>query len=122
MQVPVCGFTDRSNIVAAAQAHVVWKNRLGRLVRADVYPADAALLGQGCQLDNLINGAPFSAFREMDAFWRLKEAHEKFHLLSLQVIEKLNDGDREGAKTLFEDEYSRSFQDIMASLCALSRG
>lgn len=118
------GLRDRLNIVAAAQAHVVWKNRLGNHVRGlNLEPLGAALLGQDgvCQLGLLINGAAFAAFREMDEFWKLSAAHQKFHQLASVVIEKLNEGDHKAAEALFENEYSLAFHDIIGSLSAINR-
>lgn len=118
------GLRERLNIVAAAQVHVVWKNRLGNHVHGvSLEPLGAVLLGQDgvCQLQHLINGAAFSAFREMDEFWKLREAHQKFHQLASVVIEKLNGGDHQGAGTLFENEYSLAFHDIIGSLSAINR-
>lgn len=118
------GLRDRLNIVAAAEAHVVWKNRLGSLVHGVSHePLGAALLGQDgiCQLGALINGAAFEAFRDMEAFWQLSEAHQKFHQLASVVIEKLQDGDVGGAESLFENEYSLACRDVIASLSAINR-
>ncbi|MDP1872309.1 MAG: CZB domain-containing protein [Gallionella sp.] len=115
---------DRLNIVAAAEAHVVWKNRLGSHVHGVSHePLGAALLGQDgvCQLGGLINGAAFAIFRDMEEFWQLNEAHQKFHQLASVVIEKLKGGDVSGAEALFENEYSLACRDVIQSLSAINR-
>jgi hypothetical protein len=118
------GLRDRLNIVAAAEAHVVWKNRLGSHVHGvSREPLGMALLGQDgvCQLGGLINGAAFAIFRDMDEFWQLSEAHQKFHQLASVVIEKLKGGDVSGAESLFENEYSLACRDVIQSLSAINR-
>lgn len=118
------GLRGRLNIIAAAEAHVVWKNRLGNHVRGGSHePLAAALLGQDgiCQLGSLISGAAFAAFRGMDEHRQLRVAHEQFHQVASVVIEKLNRGDREGAEVLFENEYSHALRDIIQSLSTINR-
>lgn len=118
------GLHERLNLIAAAEAHVVWKNRLGNHVRGLGHePLGAALLGQDgvCQLGGLICGAAFAAFRGMDEHRQLRIAHEKFHQLAGVVIEKLNGGDQKSAETLFENEYSHALHDILQSLSTINR-
>lgn len=118
------GLRDCLNIIGVAQAHVVWKNRLGNHVQGvSLEPLSATLLGQEgvCHLESHINGAAFSAFHEMDEFWKLRAAHQKFHQLASVVIEKLKGGDHKGAEVLFENEYSLAFHDIIGSLSVINR-
>ncbi len=117
------GLRDRLNIVAAAEAHVIWKIRLGHHVRGLGHePLGAALLGQDgvCQLGNLIDGAAFSAFRGMDEYDRLRKSHQQFHQLALLVLEKLEAEDRDGAENLFNHEYSFALRDILYSLSKIN--
>ncbi|MFA6972124.1 MAG: CZB domain-containing protein [Gallionella sp.] len=118
------GLRERLNIIAAAEAHVVWKNRLGEHVRGLSHePLGAALLGQDgvCQLGGLISGAAFAAFRGMDEHRQLRIAHEQFHQLAAVVIEKLNGGDQKAARALFENEYNHALHDIIRSLSTINR-
>lgn len=118
------GLRDRLNIIAAAEAHVVWKNRLGHHVQGvSREPLGAALLGQDgvCQLGNLIDGAAFSSFRGMPEFGQLREAHQQFHQLASVVVEKLQKQDIDGAQTLFNNEYSFALRDILQSLSKINR-
>ncbi len=118
------GLRDRMNIIAAAEAHVVWKNRLGNHVRGtSLEPLGAAMLGQDgvCQLGNLINGRAFDEFQGMDEYHQLKVAHEQFHQLSGVVVEKLRADDRAGATALFETAYSAALTGILQSLGKMNR-
>jgi len=118
------GLRDRMNIIAAAEAHVVWKNRLGNYVRGlGLETLGAATLGQDgvCQLGNLINGSALLAFHDMPEYDQLREAHEQFHQLSCEVVDKLNAGDRDAAIALFENEYSTALRVILASLSKMNR-
>lgn len=118
------GLRDRLNIIAAAEAHVVWKNRLGNHVRGVSHePLGAALLGQDgiCQLGRLINGTALAAFHEKDAYRQLRVAHEQFHRLALVVVDKLKAGDHTGATALFENEYSHALHNILQSLSQINR-
>ena len=118
------GLRDRLNIIAAAEAHVVWKKRLGDHVQGLSHELlGAALLGQDgvCQLGGLIDGAAFAAFRGTDEHRQLRVGHEKFHQLAALVIEKLNGGDRKAAKALFDNEYSQALRDILQSLSIINR-
>lgn len=116
------GLRDRLNLIAAAQTHVAWKNRLAAHVHGiSQEPLSAALPVQTCPLDNLIDGVEFSVFRELDAFRTLRAAHHTFHQLACVVVDKLSGDDPGGATLLFENEYSRAFYDIIASLSAINR-
>lgn len=118
------GLRDRLNIIAAAEAHVVWKNRLGNHVRGVSHePLGAALLGQDgiCQLGRLINGTALAAFHEKDVYRQLRVAHEQFHRLALVVVDKLKAGDHTGATALFENEYSHALHNILQSLSQINR-
>jgi len=118
------GLRDRLNIIAAAEAHVVWKNRLGSHVRGVSHePLGAALLGQDgpCQLGRLINGTALAVFHGKDAYQQLRVAHEQFHQLALVVVDKLKAGDRSGAEALFDNEYSHALHNILQSLSQINR-
>ncbi|MDO8351071.1 MAG: CZB domain-containing protein [Gallionella sp.] len=118
------GLRDRLNIIAAAEAHVVWKNRLGNHVRGVSHePLGAALLGQDgiCQLGRLINGTALAVFHEKEVYRQLRVAHEQFHQLALVVVDKLKAGDHTGAAALFENEYSHALHDILQSLSQINR-
>ncbi len=118
------GLRDRMNIIAAAEAHLVWKNRLGNHVRGISFePLGAATLGQDgvCQLGNLINSSALLAFHDMPEYDQLRDAHEQFHQLSCEVVDKLNAGDRDAAATLFENGYSTALRVMLESLSKMNR-
>lgn len=118
------GLRDRLNLIAAAEAHVMWKNRLGNHVRGtNMEPLAAAMLGQDgvCQLGSLINGAAFAALRDLDECRQLSQAHQRFHQLTKVVVDALQEGDRDNAEVLFENEYSQALRDIIQSLSQINR-
>lgn len=118
------GLRERLNIIAAAEAHVIWKKRLGQCVQsASNEPLDAVLLGQDgvCQLGNLIDGAAFSAFRELPEFMQLREAHQQFHQLALEIVKKLEANDRNAAANLFDSKYSPALCEILKSLSKINK-
>ncbi len=115
---------DRLNLLAAAEAHVLWKNRLGHHVRGDSRESiEAAPLGQDgiCQLGNWINGSVFEPFCNLDEFKQLIEAHQQFHHFGDKVIEMLKAGDRSGAGAIFNNEYSQSLRSIIQSLTEINK-
>lgn len=118
------GMSGRLSLIAAAEAHVVWKNRLGHHVQGvSPEPLGKALLGQDgiCQLGSLIDGAAFADFRDVEEYRQLKAAHEQFHQLGTEIVEKLKRGDRDGARVLFENDYSLALLDILQSLSIINR-
>lgn len=116
------GLHERLHLISAAETHVVWKNRLGEHVQGlGQEPLCAALLGQKCQLGELIGGAAFAAFRGMDAHRQLCVAHDTFHRLADAVIERLNGGDHKAARVLFENELTDALHDMLRSLTCIQR-
>jgi hypothetical protein len=114
------GLRDRLNLIAAAEAHVAWKIRLGNYIWGEAL-LDAVFPEQVCPLGNLINGAAFSAFRERDEYRSLSDAHQKFHQLASVVVEKRKADDKAGAAAMFENEYSLALRDILQSLSKINR-
>ncbi|HEX5337920.1 MAG TPA: CZB domain-containing protein [Gallionella sp.] len=115
---------ERLNLIAAAEAHVLWKTRLGHHVNGSVRePLESALVGQDgvCQLGNWINGAAFMPFRDMDAYKELNDAHRQFHDLGVEIVAKLKAGDRCGAESLFKHEYSAALRRIIQSLTEINK-
>jgi len=113
---------DRLDLLAAAQAHVLWKNRLEHCVRGDE-PLETVFIGQKgvCKLGNWINGPVFRSYCDQNEYRQLTEAHQQFHRCSDLIIEKLKSGDREGAGTIFSNEYSQSLRSIIHSLTEINR-
>lgn len=114
---------ERMNFAAAAEAHMVWKNRLGQHVYGiSTEPLGAAALGQDgvCQLGALLNGRAFdSLFPEAECS-QLKETHERFHQLSTEVVERLKADDREAAISLYEHDYSAVLNGLLQSLSRMN--
>jgi len=115
---------NRFNLVAAAEAHILWKVRLGHHVEGNMRESlDSAPLGQDgiCQLGSWINGSVLAPFCEPEMHRQLSEAHEQFHRLGVLVIEKLKAGDRRGAAAIFGNEYSQSLRRIIQALTAINK-
>lgn len=115
---------DRMNFAAAAEAHVMWKNRLAQHVYGiSSEPLGAASVGQDgvCQLGMLLNGRAFDNLFPEDECSRLKEEHELFHQLSAEVVERLQSNDREAAIILFENDYSAVLCGLLQSLSRMNR-
>jgi hypothetical protein len=115
---------NRLNLLAAAEAHVLWKTRLGHHVRGDIRESlESAPVGQDgiCQLGNWINGSVLEPFCELDEFKQLAEAHRQFHQFGERIIEKLKVGDHSGAGTIFNNEYSQSLRSIIQSLTEINK-
>ncbi len=118
------GMRDRLNIIAAAEAHLAWKNRLGKYVQGLSHELlERESLGQDgvCQLGNLIDGAVFIGLRESDEYWKLRTAHLQFHQLAAVVVEKLQLNDRVAAAALFDNEYSVALRDTLQALSKVNR-
>ena len=115
---------ERLNLIAAAEAHVLWKTRLGHHVRGSIRePLESALIGQDgvCQLGGWINGSVFDPIRDMDVYRQLNEAHRQFHQLGADIVDRLKAGDRSGAEAIFTNEYSQSLRRIIQSLTEINR-
>jgi len=115
---------NRLNLVAAAEAHILWKTRLGNHVLGNMRESlDSAPLGQDgiCQLGSWINGSVLAPFCEPEVHQQLSEAHRQFHRLGSLIIEKLKSGDRAGAASIFGNEYSQSLHQIIGALTEINK-
>src|SRR3989338_9015738 len=114
----------RLNLVAAAEAHILWKTRLGHHVHGSIRePLESAPLGQDgiCQLGNWINGSVFDPLRGSDVYQQLSDAHQQFHQMGALIIEKLKAGDRNGAEKTFLNEYSQALRHTIQSLIDINK-
>ena len=112
------------NLVAAAEAHVLWKTRLGHHVAGNLRePLESAPLGQDgiCQLGNWINGSVLKPFCKPELLQQLSMAHQQFHQLGANIVELLKSGDRKGAAAVFDNEYSQSLRDIIVVLAKINK-
>ena len=115
---------SRLNLVAAAEAHILWKTRLGHHVHGSIRePLESALVGQDgiCQLGNWINGPVFEPLRGSDAYQQLYDAHRQFHQMGALIIEKLKASDHGGAEKIFANEYSQSLHQIIKALTEINK-
>jgi len=115
---------SRLNLVAAAEAHILWKTRLGHHVHGSIRePLESAPLGQDgiCQLGNWINGSVFEPLRGSDVYQQLSGAHQQFHQMGALIIEKLKAGDRNGAEKIFLNEYSLALRHTIQSLIEINK-
>jgi hypothetical protein len=118
------GFSRDLNLVAAAEAHIVWKARLGHHIRGTVRESlDSTPLGQDgiCQLGSWIRGSVLAPFCEPELHTQLSEAHHDFHHVGDLIIERLKAGDRIGAETLFIDEYTPALRRIIHALTVINK-
>lgn len=121
---PVRELGSKLNLVAAAEAHILWKTRLGHHVHGSIRePLESAPLGQDgiCQLGNWINGSVFEPFRGSDVYQRLHDSHLQFHQLGALIIERLKTGDRNGAEQIFRNEYSQSLRHLIQALVSINK-
>lgn len=115
----------RLNLVAAAEAHILWKTRLGHHVQGNIRESLAsATLGQDgiCQLGSWINGSVLKPFCEPEVHQQLSDAHQQFHQFGALIIERLKAGDRDGAMAIFKNEYNQSLRYIIQALTAINKG
>jgi hypothetical protein len=115
---------NRLNLVAAAEAHILWKTRLGHHVQGNMRESlESAPLGQDgiCQLGSWINGSVLEPFCEPEVHRQLSEAHRQFHQLGVLIIERLKGGDRGGAAAIFGNEYSQSLRRIIQALAEINK-
>jgi Chemoreceptor zinc-binding domain len=114
----------RFNLVAAAEAHILWKTRLGHHVQGNIRESlDSAPLGQDgiCQLGSWINGSVLEPFCELGVHQQLSDAHRQFHQFGALVIERLKAGDRDGAAEIFRNEYNQSLRQIIQALAEINK-
>lgn len=112
------------NLIAVAEAHILWKTRLGHHVRGSIRePLESALVGQDgiCQLGNWINGSAFEPLRGSPVYQQLHNAHRQFHQMGAFIIERLKTGDRSDAERIFVNEYSQSLRHIIQSLVEINK-
>lgn len=115
---------SRLNLVAAAEAHILWKTRLGHHVQGTIRESlDSAPLGQDgiCQLGSWINGSVLEPFCLPGVHGELREAHQQFHHLGMRIIELLKAGDRTGAAEMFRNGYSESLRRIIRALTEINK-
>lgn len=113
----------RPDLIGAAEQHVMWKTHLGHHVRGAMRePVESALIGQDCicQLAVWINGEEFDHLRETGAYAALDSAHQLFHQLGGDIVQKLQQGDREGAEDLFHNDYSLAMINIIKALADIN--
>ncbi len=112
------------NLVAAAEAHILWKTRLGHHVQGNIRESlESAPLGQDgiCQLGSWINGSVLEPFCEPEVCQQLSEAHQQFHQFGALIIERLKAGDRSGAAEIFRNEYNQSLRQIIQALTEINK-
>ena len=106
----------RCDLITVAEAHVLWKMRLGHYVQGDIRePLELYMVGQDgiCQLENWIHSMVLEPFCDGEVYDQLKIAHQQFHQLGAHIVEKLKVGDRAGAAVIFKNEYSQSLRSII---------
>ena len=114
----------RFNLVAAAEAHILWKTRLGHHVQGNIRESlDSSPVGQDgiCQLGSWINGSVLEPFCEPEIHRQLSEAHRQFHQFGALIIERLKAGDRSGAAAIFRNEYNQSLRQIIHALTEINK-
>lgn len=115
---------EKVNLLGAAETHILWKTRLGHHVQGSIRePVEAILVGQSglCQLGMWLNGAEFELLRSLPEFDQLRDAHQKFHQLGAQIVEKLQLGHRDEAAQIFKNEYNQSLRRIIQSLTHINQ-
>lgn len=112
------------NLLGAAEAHILWKARLGHHIEGNIRePLEHVLVGQSgfCQLGCWINGPELEPFREMPEFEQLKEAHRQFHQFGGLIVDKLKVGERSAAREIFRNEYNQALRAIIQALTGINR-
>ncbi|MBI3221533.1 MAG: CZB domain-containing protein [Nitrosomonadales bacterium] len=115
---------DGVNLLGAAEKHILWKNRLGHHVQGSIRePVEGILVGQSgiCQLGSWLNGVASELLRELPEFEQLQQAHQRFHHLGGQIIEKLQVGHREQAAVIFRNEYNQALRHVIQGLTGLNK-
>ncbi len=122
--VPLQGLADRLNLFGLAEAHVQWKARLGHYVEGRLRESyEGVMVGQSgmCQLGSLINGSALVAFHHTPAFHALREAHRDFHIYGDLVLERLQTGERTGAKAAYYELYVPALHRLIEALATIQR-
>lgn len=115
---------SKCDLISVAEAHVLWKMRLGHHVQGDIRePLELCLVGQDsiCQLGNWIHSMVLAPFCDEEVYEQLKNSHQQFHQLGGLIIEKLKMGDRAGAAAIFNNEYSQSLRNIIRALTEINK-
>lgn len=112
------------NLLGAAEAHILWKARLGHHIEGNIRePLEHVLVGQSgfCQLGCWIAGSELEAFRDTPEFAQLEEAHRQFHQFGGLIVEKLKAGERAVAREIFRNEYNQALRTIIQALTGINR-
>jgi methyl-accepting chemotaxis protein len=112
------------NLLGAAEAHILWKARLGHHIEGNIRePLEHVLVGQSgfCQLGCWINGPELEPFRDMPEFEQLKEAHRQFHQFGGLIVDRLKVGERSAAREIFRNEYNQALRAIIQALTGINR-
>lgn len=121
---PLRGLADRLNLFGLAEAHVQWKTRMGHYVEGRLCESyEAVMVGQNgiCQLGSIINGSALVSFHHTAEFRSLREAHRDFHVYGDLVLERLQMGERMGAKAAYYELYVPALHRLIEALAIIQR-
>jgi len=87
----------------AIRVHWEWRIQLRLFVTGHGAPFDASTAGRDdlCDLGMWIRGDG-ARYAALPSLAHLKSAHAAFHQAAAEVVKRVNDGDRDGARALLE--------------------
>ncbi len=111
----------QSHFDEAIAAHVKWKLRLGKYIDGtseEKLESSAICQDNACTLGQWIYGDG-TRHGELPQYRSLVEKHAKFHRCAGEVVRRVEAGDRSGARSLLNGEFSESAKDTVTAIMDL---
>jgi hypothetical protein len=112
------------DVMAAIQAHLRWKKRLGDYIAGtSVEQLDADMIGadHNCTLGQWIHGIGGELHGQLDIFQRLRTTHAEFHRSAGAIVRAVDAGQKdEASRMLHSGDYSKYSHQVKAELARLS--
>lgn len=107
----------------ALAVHIKWKTRLSRFIEGtgnEILHSDSAREDSLCDLGKWIyeNG---TRYRHLPSYRDLVSKHVRFHVCAAEVVKKIEDNDRGGAKEMLGNAFTAASKDTVMAIMELKR-
>jgi hypothetical protein len=109
--------SKQQEIVRAVAAHPAWKTRLSEAIKnrkADISSGDAGR-DDLCDFGRWLRG-PAAAYRASGSYKQAMELHAKFHGAVGSVVQEIERGRLDGAKTRLEHDVHKASTDLTRAM------
>jgi hypothetical protein len=111
------------NFLDAINAHIMWKLRLQRYLEGNseesLDPGDICKDNQ-CKLGKWIHGN-LDRYEKSPVFVYMCEMHTEFHLTTAEIVQLINDNQKQEAEMLLRGDYSQLSRHLQTHIRTLAR-